>query len=116
MLTGAFLDSLKRNNKQIREDRALSISEDAEMLYKRKIEDLEVEIKRMKRDQDNMLDLSPESATSLKLASDFDANSFVAKDAELAIKIRNKRIELSLAKKRYNYLFGDIYKFEEEEA
>lgn len=37
---GAFIESLKRNNRQIREDRALNISEDAELLYKRKIEDL----------------------------------------------------------------------------
>ena len=35
---GAFLVSLQRNYRQIRADRALSISEDAEMLYKRKIE------------------------------------------------------------------------------
>ena len=48
-IVGAFIDSLKRNNKQIHED--------AEMLYKRKIEDLEVEIKRVKRDQENMLAL-----------------------------------------------------------
>lgn len=115
MVEGAFIDSLKRNNKQIREDRALSISEDAEMLYKRKIEDLEVEIKRMKRDQENMLDLSPESAMSLKLASDFDANLFVSKDGELALRIRNKNIELNIAKRRYNYLFGNIYTVEGEE-
>ena len=106
VVTGAFIESLKRNNKQIREDRAITIVEDAELIYKRKIEDLEQSVKRMKRDQENMLDLSPESATSLKLASDFDAEDYVNKDLELGVKIRNEEIKLDIAKKRYAYLFG----------
>jgi hypothetical protein len=32
---GAFGESLQRNNKQIRRDRAIAITEDAEMIYKR---------------------------------------------------------------------------------
>jgi hypothetical protein len=56
---GAFVASLKRNNKKIRDDRAASISEDTELVYKRQIEDLEMSIKKMRRDQENMLDLSP---------------------------------------------------------
>ena len=47
---GAFIASLKRNNKQIRDDRATSIGEDTQLLYKRLIEDLEVSIKRMERE------------------------------------------------------------------
>lgn len=109
---GAFMSSLTRNNKEIRKDRAVSIGEDAEMRYKRYIEDLEMDIKRLKRDQENMLDLSPQNTTSLKLASDFDANEFVTKDSEIALKIRNKTIEVNLAKGRYNYLFGGTYKIE----
>jgi len=38
---GAFLSSLKRNNKQIRDDRAAAIGESAQLLYKRAVEDLE---------------------------------------------------------------------------
>jgi Adenylosuccinate synthetase len=53
---GAFLSSLKRNNKQIRDDRAIAIGESAQLIYKRAVEDLEVGIKQMKRDQENMLD------------------------------------------------------------
>lgn len=104
--TGAFIQSLKRNNKQIREDRALSISEDAEVIYKRTVEDLKIKLKRMKRDLENMLDLSPDTATSLKLASDFDANDYVIKDMSLGVKIRQTEIELEIAEKRYSYLFG----------
>lgn len=103
---GAFIDSLKRNNKQIREDRAAAIAEDADLLYKRSVEDLEVSISRMKRDQENMLDLSPENAMSLKLASDFNADEYVKKDLDLGVRIRNEEIRLEIARKRYNYLFG----------
>jgi len=105
-VAGAFMESLTRNNKQIRADRALAISEDAEMIYKRTIEDLDVKIKRMKREQENMLDLSPDNALSLKLASDFDSNAYVSKDVDLAFKIRNDEIRLELARARYAYLFG----------
>ena len=104
---GAFIASLKRNNKQIRDDRATSIGEDTQLLYKRLIEDLEVSIKRMEREQENMLDLSPSNALSLQLASDFDAAAYVAKDVELGLKIRNDNIKLDIAKKRYIYLFGE---------
>jgi hypothetical protein len=104
--TGAFFASLKRNNKQIRDDRATAIAEDTELIYKRKIEDLELLIKKMKREQDNMLDLSPTNAQSLVLASDFDSDAYVGKDIEIGVKIRNSEIRLEIAKSRYRYLFG----------
>jgi hypothetical protein len=104
---GAFLASLKRNNKQIREDRAQAIGEDCYLIYRRAIEDLQVNIKKMERDRENMLDLSPENALSLMLASDFDAATFVAKDIELAIRIRNEKIKLAEALKRFEILFSE---------
>jgi len=104
--TGAFTDSLKRNNKQIKEDRAIAISEDAELVYKRKVEDLEMGIKRMKREQDSMLDMSPNTTQSLILASDFKADEYCSKDIELGVKIRNQQITLDIAKERYKHLFG----------
>jgi hypothetical protein len=105
---GAFFSSLKRNNRQIRDDRATAIAEDTELVYKRKIEDLELSIKKMKREQENMLDLSPTNAQSLILASDFNSAEYVEKDIDLGIKIRNTEITLEIAKKRYQYLFGGI--------
>jgi len=105
---GAFLNSLVRNNKQIRTDRAQAIGEDTEILYKRMIEDLQLDIKRMKRDQENMLDLSPTTAQSLVLASDFNSTEFVEKDIQLGVKIRNLEIKLEIASKRYDYLFGGV--------
>jgi hypothetical protein len=106
LMKGAFIDSLKRNNKQIREDRATAITEDAQLIYRRKIEDLEMSIKKMKRDQENMLDMSPTDAHSLIVASDFNAVDYVTKDIDLGVRIRNAEITLEIAMKRYNYLFG----------
>ena len=53
-----------------------------------------------------MLDLSPTSADSLILASDFDSNDYVSKDIELGVKIRNTEIKLDIAKKRFEFLFS----------
>ncbi len=103
---GAFFNSLKRNNKQIRDDRATAIAEDTELVYKRKIEDLEISIKKMKREQENMLDLSPTTTQSLILASDFNCDEYVEKEIALGIKIRNTEITLEIARQRYQYLFG----------
>ena len=103
---GAFIDSLKRNNKQIRDDRATAIAEDTQLVYKRKIEDLQIKIRKMKREQENMLDLSPTDARSLVLASDFDCNEYVQNDTDLGVKIRNTEIKLEIAMARYEYLFG----------
>ena len=105
-LAGAFISSLKRNNKEIRADRAAAIAEDAELVYKRKIEDLEISIRKMQREQEYMLDLSPTTTQSLILASDFNCEEYVAKDIDLGIKIRQAEITLEIAKQRYNYLFG----------
>ena len=104
--SGAFLASLKRNNKQIRDDRATAIAEDAQVKYRRSVEDLELNIKRMSRERENMLDLSPTHADSLVLASDFNADAYVKKDVELGVRIRNDEIKLEIAKKQYSYLFG----------
>lgn len=106
--TGAFVDSLKRTNKSIRADRAEAITEDAEMTYGREVQDLQVQIKRMKREQINMLDLSPDNAQSLIVASNFDAQEYVRRDTELGLKIRNAEIKLEIAENRYNLLFGGM--------
>jgi len=103
---GAFLESLKRNNKKIRADRAKALSEDTELMYRRKVEDLELCVRRLKREQENMLDLSPTHADSLVLASDFNASNYVTKDLDLGVKIRNLEIKLTIAQKRYEYLFN----------
>lgn len=104
-MKGAFVGSLTRNNKKIREDRAISIAEDAELFYKRRVEDLETQIKRLKREREALLDLSPTDAQSLVLATDFKSEDFVNKDVKLGLDIRNLEITLEIARERYNHLF-----------
>ena len=104
----SFMDYLVRNNKQIRSDRAEVIAEDTEIIFKRTIEDIELRIKKLSRERENMLDLSPDHALSLKLAEDFNATDFVNKDLKIGVEIRNEEIRLEIAKKRYNYLFGGL--------
>ena len=105
---GAFQASLLRNNKKIRGDRAQSIVEDTQIVYQRKVQDLEISINKMRRERENMLDLSPSTADSLVLASDFDSGEYVEKDLDLGLKIRNTEIRLEIAKTQYQSLFeGD---------
>jgi len=113
-MKGAFFDSLKRNATQIKKDRALAIAEDAETIFRRTVEDIEADLKKMKRQRENMLDMSPTSAISLKLAEDFDSRGFVEEDIQLGCDIRNTEIKLNIAKHRYNYLFGEKYKVDQE--
>ena len=103
---GAFREALIRSNKKIRTDRADAIVEDAETIYRRTVEDLRLSIRRMMRERENMLDLSPENATSLVLAADFDAGQYVSKELELGVSIRNSQIKLEIAEERYETLFG----------
>ncbi len=100
-----FVDALRRNNDQIREDRAKTISEDSELIYRRKYEDIELKIKRLEREQDGQIDISPLDKNSLVFA-DFDPETFVLKDIELSLNIRNLKIQLEITKKRFEYLFG----------
>ncbi len=102
---GKFMEMLKRGNDQIKSDRAETIGESAKLKYKRKVEDIEVELKELTMEQENLLDQSPEDADSLKLASDFDAEGFVNNDINLGVKIRNKTIRLEIAQARYKSLF-----------
>lgn len=104
-IKGAFSDSLIRTNKDIKKARAESIAAAAKTAYKRKVEDLQEELDQMRRDQEDMLDMSPTTTHSLVLASDFKADVFLEKDLTLGIKIRETEIKLDIAKRRYQYLF-----------
>lgn len=100
-----FIDALRRNNDQIREDRAKTIGEDSELIYRRRVEDIDLKIKRLEREQEGLIDISPLDKNSLTFA-DFNPEAFVQKDIELSLIIRNLNIQLEVAKKRYEYLFG----------
>ena len=107
-LKGSFVSSLRRNYKQIRDDRALKIAKTAQTLFKRKVEDLANQIDDFKMDRDNLLDLNGTSTTTIISASDFNAEEFVAKDLELGLQNRNLEIKYEIAYNRYNELFGEL--------
>lgn len=102
---GRFAEMLKRNNKQIRDDRAEAISEDCLVIFRRRVEDIQLNIKKMERELDNMIDLSPETAMSLVPAKDFDANAFVEKRLEIGVRLRNEKIKLEIAGTDFGMLF-----------
>lgn len=104
-MKGAFVESLTRGSKKIKADRALVIAESAQLVYKRSIEDMQMDIKTTQRERDNMLDLSPTTSDSLELAKNFDAIDFVKKDQTFGLKIRELKIRLEEAQGRYNVLF-----------
>lgn len=107
---GGFLqESLARGNKQIRLERGDAIAEDLEMVYKREIEDKEIDLKRLTRKQVNAFDFSPSNSQSLVMGKDFDAGIVLKEDLADALAIHNTQIKLTLAKKRYNHLFGETY-------
>lgn len=105
---GLFEASLKRNNKQIRDDRAEAIVRSGRLKYKRLIEDLEEELITLETDQTNMLDLSPENVTTLKVASDFNADDYARKDLEISRKIDKLNDDIKIAKNRFKVLFGEL--------
>jgi len=106
-MKGTFVSSLRRNNKQIRDDRALAIAEDAELIFKREVEDITTALKVAKRSRDSMLDLGGNSTTTIISQSDFNAKDFVAKDLQLGLQIRELEIKLEIASKRYSELFSE---------
>jgi hypothetical protein len=107
---GVFKQDLMRTFKQLKESRAESVSEDVEIIYKRKIEDLCHQIRNYDRDRENLiLDLSPTSALNGSVVpSDFKPDSFLAKDLEVGLNKRDAIIKLEIVVERYEYLFGEI--------
>lgn len=106
VVKGLIYQSLARTNKEIRRDRGDAIAEDLEIVYKRNVEDLRLDLKRLKRDRENMYDFSPTTTHSLVLAKDVDSREILLKDQEISWKIRETEIKLEIAEKRYIDLFG----------
>lgn len=105
---GTFLKDLTLNFKALKEARALSVAEDTEICYKRKIEDLCREYNGMRRNRENlMLDLCPTTATSTSVVpADFKPELFLEKDVNIGIEARNIKIRLEILVNRYEELFG----------
>ena len=104
-IKGKFFENLTRSNSKIKKDRAISITEELELTYKRKVEDLEMEIKTLKRKRESMLDLSPTDKDSLEVVKNLDVKAFAEEDIELGYKIEILQKRLKIAQNRYKELF-----------
>lgn len=103
---GLMQDSIDKNPRQVRKDRATEIVELTEMESGRAVEDARYNVKDLKRKQNSALDLSPDNVTSIFRVSDFDAKRFVVNEKTSLADIRNGEIALELIEKRYKELFG----------
>lgn len=107
-MNGKFQSILMRNNKQLREDRGLLISKNAEKSYRRRVEDLSDALEQLIVDRDQLLDVNPGNTQTIINPSDFNQDEFVSKHVEIGLKIREIQIKLEVAKKGYEDLFGTI--------
>ena len=107
---GLLYQSLARTNTQIRQERGDAIAEDLELIYSRKVQDLMMSIKRLKRKQINMFDFSPTNTQSLIMAKDLDSQEVLEEDLKISLKIREEIIKLEEMKQRYMDLFGKTVK------
>lgn len=103
---GRFLDSLVRTNRQIKAGRAESMADSTRIVYRRRVEDLVAKLKKFRRELIDSLDLSGDSALSLKLAANYDENAWVQEDVTRRMEIRNLTIQLAVAYAGYTELFG----------
>lgn len=106
---GVIFRDLARNAKTIRNDRAEAILEDLEITFERKIKDLELKIKRLKRDRKSLSDMSPDNVTSIIRIDDFNAEDFYESYRKKTLEIRNLLVEyrLMVAHKKYLLIDGD---------
>lgn len=106
-IKGALQQSLDRNSKTIRADRAEQIADDTRLEYRRKIEDLQRDIKKLQRTNAALLDMSPDNTTSIISSKNFEPVDFVETRAQNSIEIYKKEKELEIVSKDFELLFGD---------
>lgn len=109
---GVFGESLQRNFKQIREDRANIMTRSSLSLYKGKIDKLYLEMDKLEIDRNNLLDFAGDSTTRILSLDQFDAEAFCRKDEEITLKMRELKIRIEELTDRFFKLFGREYRRE----
>lgn len=107
--TGVFLANLTKNFKQIKQERAESVTEDVETTFRRHIEDLCKDIRDIDRTLQNLfLSMAPTTALeNTVVPADFNASAFMKKEQELGLERRKLLITLRIMLERYEYYFGE---------
>lgn len=106
---GSFYNSLNQSFRGIKETKATAITEDVELAYRRKIEDLCRAVRSCDRDREDILiNLAPSNITSTQVVpSDFKADDFLESDMKIGLNKRDALIKLEIAVTRYEELFGE---------
>jgi len=99
--------SLQRDTKAVKNARFLDLYENLEIQYGREIQDIQADLRSMKREQSGLFDFAPDNSFSL-VAKNVDAREIMKKDLELQERIRVKEIDLINAQARYDRLFTDL--------
>ena len=104
--TGLFSKLILRTGDEIMHGRGMRTIESAQASPKKLIMDIEDKIRKIKDQQDLMLDNSPDNRYSLEVGKGFNSEEFVNKYHALNIEHLNLELELQVAKNNLPLLFG----------
>ncbi|MBR0116676.1 MAG: hypothetical protein IKH02_04160 [Prevotella sp.] len=111
--TGILGPTLKQTYKQIKESRIEAMLEDAEMKYRREIEDVCAKIRQCDRDmEDTILDMLPSNAGQGINPSAFDADRLKNTRISTLIIRRENSVKLGILVNDYETLFGHYAELE----
>ena len=107
---GLFYENLTRDFKKLKADRAASVTEDAEIAYRRKIEDYCKKLRELSRKRENlMLELAPTTTYDATVVpADFSVERFMQEDENIGLEVRETKIRLEVMLDRYETLFGEF--------
>jgi hypothetical protein len=74
-------------------------------LYKREIQKLAHLIRCLKKEQEDLADMTPTEAEISEITDAIDSGAYVSKEIEIGVKIMELEKKLESAKKRYRFLF-----------
>lgn len=101
-----FLESLRRSNEEVRDERSELINSNARLAYIRYIEHLKTELKRLAIEQEELFDFHSIDGNNIVLGTNFNADLLVASDMNIMAKRLNIQIGLDQAEKRFAELFN----------
>jgi len=103
-----FLNAIKSNHTNIRENRAKLVAKTARLEQESLVSDLERSLMKVESDIDQLTDLSPKDANDLRAVSDdFDARKWVVDLQKLKIHKANIEFKLNIAKETFNEWFNE---------
>ena len=106
--TGILGPTLKQTYKQIKESRIEAMLEDAELKYRRDIEDVCAKVRQCERDmEDAILDILPSNAGQGINPNAFDADRLKNTRISTLITKREQSVRLGILVNDYETLFGE---------